>query len=141
MELGFLDHRITARIEHYNKVTNNLVTNVTLAPSVGFTSYPENVGKIENKGWEISLSGIPYRNAAKQSYWTITVNGSHNKDKLVEISEAMRHINELSTKNLTDSPLPRYEEGYSMSSIWVVCHFRFSLCIAMISAPVPSEDR
>lgn len=120
LELGFLDHRITARIEHYNKVTNNLVTNVTLAPSVGFTSYPENVGKIENKGWEISLSGIPYRNAAKQSYWTITVNGSHNKDKLVEISEAMRHINELSTKNLTDSPLPRYEEGYSMSSIWVV---------------------
>ena len=120
LELGFLDHRITARIEHYNKVTNNLVTDVTLAPSTGFISYPENVGKIENKGWEISLSGIPYRNPAKQSYWTITVNGSHNKDKLVEISEAMRHINEISTKNLTNSPLPRYEEGYSMSSIWVV---------------------
>lgn len=120
LELGFLDHRITARIEHYNKVTDNLITNVTLAPSVGFTSYPENVGKIENKGWEISLSGIPYRNPAKQSYWTITVNGSHNRDKLVEISEAMRHINELSTKNLENSPLPRYEEGYSMSSIWVV---------------------
>lgn len=120
LELGFLDHRITARIEHYNKVTDNLITNVTLAPSVGFTSYPENVGKIENKGWEVSLSGIPYRNPAKQSYWTITVNGSHNRDKLVEISEAMRHINELSTKNLENSPLPRYEEGYSMSSIWVV---------------------
>lgn len=120
LELGFLDHRITARIEHYNKVTDNLVTEVTLAPSLGFGSYPENVGKIENKGWEISLSGIPYRNAAKQSYWTVTLNGSHNKDKLVEISEAMRHINEISTKGLDNVPLPRYEEGNSMTSIWVV---------------------
>lgn len=120
LELGLFDHRFTARIEHYRKVTDNLITNITLAPSSGFTSYPENLGKIENKGWEISLSAIPYRNTDKQAYWTVTLNGSHNKDKLVEISEAMRHINEVSTNQLKDSPLPRYEEGYSMSSIWVV---------------------
>ena len=120
LELGLFDHRLTARIEHYNKVTNNLITNISLAPSLGFTTYPENLGKIENKGWEISLSAIPYRNPAKQAYWTVTLNGSHNKDKLVEISEAMRHINEKSTNELKDSPLPRYQEGYSMSSIWVV---------------------
>lgn len=120
LELGLFDHRLTARIEHYNKVTNNLITKISLAPSLGFTTYPENLGKIENKGWEISLSAIPYRNPAKQAYWTVTLNGSHNKDKLVEISEAMRHINEKSTNELKDSPLPRYQEGYSMSSIWVV---------------------
>lgn len=97
-----------------------MVTSISLAPSLGFGSYPENLGKIENKGWEISLSAIPYKNTAKQAYWTITVNGSRNTDKLLEILEAMKHRNDMNASNLTDTPLPRYEEGESLSRIWVV---------------------
>ena len=120
LELGFLDQRLTARVEYYRKITDNMVTSISLAPSLGFGSYPENLGKIENKGWEISLSAIPYKNTAKQAYWTITVNGSRNTDKLLEISEAMKHRNDMNASNLTDTPLPRYEEGESLSRIWVV---------------------
>lgn len=97
-----------------------MVANISLAPSLGFSSYPENLGKIENKGWEISLSAIPYKNTAKQAYWTITVNGSHNTDKLLKISEAMKYRNDKSASDLKDTPLPRYEEGESLSRIWVV---------------------
>ncbi|MTT60731.1 TonB-dependent receptor, partial [Parabacteroides merdae] len=75
LELGFFDQRFTARVEYYRKITDNMVANISLAPSLGFSSYPENLGKIENKGWEISLSAIPYKNTAKQAYCTITVNG------------------------------------------------------------------
>ena len=120
LELGFLDQRLTARVEYYRKITDNMVTSISLAPSLGFGSYPENLGKIENKGWEISLSAIPYKNTAKQAYWTITVNGSRNTDKLLEISEAMKYRNDLNASNLKDTPLPRYEEGESLSRIWVV---------------------
>lgn len=120
LELGALDHRLTARVEYYRKVTSNMITMVSLAPSVGFAQYPENIGKLENRGWELTLSAIPYRNVARQSYWTITLNGSHNADKLLEISEAMRHINEVNAGNLKNAPLPRYEEGQSVNRIWVV---------------------
>ena len=120
LELGFFDQRFTARVEYYRKITDNMVANISLAPSLGFGSYPENLGKIENKGWEISLSAIPYKNTAKQAYWTITVNGSRNTDKLLEISEAMKYRNDLNASNLKDTPLPRYEEGESLSRIWVV---------------------
>lgn len=120
LELGLLDHRLTTRIEYYRKVTDNMITQVSLAPSIGFVQYPENIGKLENKGWEITLSAIPYRNTAKQAYWTVTLNGSHNTDKLLKISEAMRHINEVNAGNLKDAPLPRYEEGQSVNRIWVV---------------------
>ena len=61
LELGFFDQRFTARVEYYRKITDNMVANISLAPSLGFSSYPENLGKIENKGWEISLSAIPYK--------------------------------------------------------------------------------
>lgn len=120
LELGALDHRLTARVEYYRKVTSNMITMVSLAPSVGFAQYPENIGKLENRGWELTLSAIPYRNVARQSYWTVTLNGSHNADKLLEISEAMRHINEVNAGNLKNAPLPRYEEGQSINRIWVV---------------------
>jgi len=120
LELGALDHRLTARVEYYRKVTNNMITMVSLAPSVGFAQYPENIGKLENRGWELTLSAIPYRNMGKQSYWTVTINGSHNTDKLLEISEAMRHLNDVNAGNLKNAPLPRYEEGQSVNRIWVV---------------------
>ncbi|SFG76828.1 SusC/RagA family TonB-linked outer membrane protein [Prevotella sp. KH2C16] len=120
VELGFLNGRITARMDYYRKTTNNTITQVTLAPSIGFGSYPENVGKVENRGMEFNLSFIPYRDNAHQAYWTVTLNGSHNTDKLVEISEAMRHINEYNAAHITNRPLPRFEEGQSLSRIWVV---------------------
>ena len=120
VEMGFLNGRITARAEYYQKRTNNLVTTITLAPSLGFSSFPANLGELENKGMEFSLSFIPYQNRAKQAYWTVTVNGSHNVDKLVKISEAMKIMNEKNMTGLKDTPLPRYEEGRSLNCIWVV---------------------
>ena len=50
----------------------------------------------------------------------ITVNGSHNEEKLKKISDALRHMNELNTSNEKDKPLPMYEEGESQTRIWVV---------------------
>ena len=119
-ELGLFDGRITARAEYFRKRTKNSLTDITIAPSSGFTSYPENMGTIENKGVELNLSFIPYRDAEKAAYWIVSVNGSHNRDKLKKISEALRNMNAVNAEKLKDSPLPRYEEGESMNCIWVV---------------------
>ena len=120
MDRGFFDQRFTARVDYYRKITDNMVANISLAPSLGFSSYPDNLGKIENKSWELYFSSIPYKTVAKQAYWTIMVNGSHNTDKLLKISEAMKYVNDQNALKLKDTPLPRYEEGESLSRIWVV---------------------
>lgn len=120
LEAGMLNKRITARVELYHKKTKNTVTEISLDPSLGFNSYPENLGEVENKGIELALSFIPYQNRQKQAYWIVTFNGVRNRGKLVKISEAMRHINDLSKKKTTSTPLPMYEEGRSLSTIWAV---------------------
>lgn len=120
LEFGVLNGRITARAEYFQKLTKNSLTQVTLAPSVGFASYPENLGTLENKGVELNVAFIPYQNTAKAAYWTISLNGSHNTDKLKKISEALRHMNEENYNAQEDSPLPHYEEGESINRIWVV---------------------
>ncbi len=120
LEMGWVKGRITARVEYFRKVTKNALTDISLAPSVGFATVSENLGTIRNQGVELMLSFIPYRNNEKAAQWVINLNGSHNTDKLVKISQALRHMNEQNAGKLKDVPLPRYEEGESMNRIWVV---------------------
>lgn len=120
IELSAFKGRLTARAEYYIKNTKNSLAQITLAPSLGFASYPENMGTLENKGVELNLAVIPYRNDATQSYWVISVNGSHNRNKLKEISQALQHQNEINASAETISPLPRYVEGQSTTGIWAV---------------------
>ena len=120
LEAGFLDNRITARVEYYQKKTENALTDITIAPSLGFATIPENLGTIENKGIEVAASFTPYKNASREAYWIINVNGSHNTDQITKISNALEHMNQVNTDKLNDVPLPRYEEGQSLNRIWVV---------------------
>lgn len=129
LELGILNGRITARAEYFQKLTKNSLTQITLAPSLGFNSYPENLGTLENKGVELNLSFIPYQNPEKSAYWTISLNGSHNTDKLKKISESMRNMNKVNADQMSSvelakqngyKPLPQYEAGESINRIWVV---------------------
>lgn len=130
LELGLLKGRITARAEYYQKLTTNSLTQITIAPSLGFRTRPENLGTLENKGVELNLAFIPYQNISRQAYWIITLNGSHNTDKLKKISEAMRRMNEINAgmldndklpkKEKPNAPLPHYVEGESINRLWAV---------------------
>lgn len=120
LELSLLKGRITARAEYYIKNTENSLTQVTLAPSLGFSSYPSNMGTLQNQGVELNFAFIPYRNEAKEAYWVISVNGSHNTNKLLKISEALAKMNETNANADSVTPLPRYEEGKSTTAIWAV---------------------
>lgn len=120
LELSMFKGRFTTRAEYFLKNTKNSLAQITLAPSIGFASYPENMGNLETKGVELNFSFIPYRDLDKDAYWVVTVNGSHNKERLKKISDALRHMNDLNTSKETDKPLPMYEEGESQTRIWVV---------------------
>lgn len=120
LELSVLKGRITARAEYYIKNTENSLTQVTLAPSLGFSSYPSNMGTLQNQGVELNFAFIPYRNEAKEAYWVISVNGSHNTNKLLKISEALAKMNETNANTESVTPLPRYVEDMSTTAIWAV---------------------
>ena len=57
-DLGFWDDRIKADINLYTQTTKDmLMENVRISSISGFTNYPyQNVGDMNNKGWEINLN-------------------------------------------------------------------------------------
>lgn len=123
--------RFDISFDYYIKNTSNLLTPVTLPPSVGFDSYVENLGKSQNKGFEGRISVRAISNNASDLHLNVFASVMHNTNKIKEISDALTSINnqkdsdkgmsyDPDEKNKTTKPSVRYEEGQSMSAIWAV---------------------
>lgn len=119
LDLNVLDNRWDLSLDLYLKITDNLLLDVTKAPSVGVATAKENVGEIENKGIELSTRIVPVR--TKDWNWTVAMTYSYNKNRIRKISDALKAQNE---KSLADKdsrmPLPIYVEGESLTTLKVV---------------------
>lgn len=83
LDLGFFKNRIMASVEYYDKKTNDLIQNVALPTSVGFSAVTANVGKIMNRGVEVSLNTV---NIQKNDLrWTTNINFSTNHNEILEL--------------------------------------------------------
>lgn len=83
LNMGFLQNRITVDVELYHKVTNDLIQNVALPPSFGFSAVTANVGKLLNKGIEVSLNSV---NVQKNNFrWSTNLNFSSNRNEILEL--------------------------------------------------------
>ncbi|PNW29301.1 SusC/RagA family TonB-linked outer membrane protein [Formosa algae] len=61
IDLGFFNNRITTNLTYYRRVTEDMLLNVNLPYTSGFSSQIANVGEMENKGFEFELNADVYR--------------------------------------------------------------------------------
>ncbi|HAZ02144.1 MAG: SusC/RagA family TonB-linked outer membrane protein [Bacteroidetes bacterium GWF2_42_66] len=83
VNMGFLKNKIMVDLEYYNKKTNDLIQNVALPTSLGFGSVTANVGKLVNRGLEITLNTVNIKN--ENFSWTTNVNFSTNHNEILEL--------------------------------------------------------
>ena len=127
LDIDLWDERINFTGNYYVKLSKDVLTAVTLPPSLGFGSYMDNLGEVKNYGYELSLRVALLKNPSKQLYWSVNATALHNKNKLMKISNALRAYNDDqdedtmsgSKKKESNRPKVRYIEGKSMNSIWV----------------------
>ncbi|MEI7734237.1 MAG: SusC/RagA family TonB-linked outer membrane protein [Ferruginibacter sp.] len=87
VELGFLGNRVNLTANIYNKKVDDLLINRFIAPTTGFSSLLDNFGSLENKGFELMLTGTPVQ--TKDFNWTITGIYNHNRNKATKIGQAL----------------------------------------------------
>jgi len=112
--------RLSAKADYYIDHTNNLIVDVTTVPSVGFGSYKDNLGSMQNTGLEITVNYFVIQNKRKSVYWSVFVNGLHNTNKILQISNALKQVNALNNTGTQTAPTLLYQEGKSVNSIWAV---------------------
>jgi TonB-linked SusC/RagA family outer membrane protein len=119
--------KLTLTSSFYNRQTKNLISDVTIPSSSGFTSYKANMGEIRNRGWEISATYT----VLNTNNFGISLFGSmaHNKSTLMKLAESLKEYNEkidefYNSKYAYDNskkysiPFMKYEEGGSMTAIY-----------------------
>ncbi|MFR5657696.1 MAG: TonB-dependent receptor domain-containing protein [Butyricimonas faecihominis] len=94
---------LNATLGYYRKVTNDLIGDITLPASTGFKSYKSNLGKVVNKGVELSVNAsvIQKRNISLNVYGTL----AHNENILEKISDALKEYNSQVESYLKDNPV------------------------------------
>ncbi|UUF13676.1 MULTISPECIES: SusC/RagA family TonB-linked outer membrane protein [Flavobacterium] len=85
IDLGLFDNRISITADYYKTITKDLLFNRPLPGVSGIASQLQNVGELENKGWEL---GINSKNFIGQDFtWNTSFNISSNKNKVLKLAD------------------------------------------------------
>jgi TonB-linked SusC/RagA family outer membrane protein len=115
LNMGFLNNRITAAIEVYDKNTKDLILQENLPTSTGFNSVYANVGKISNKGVEVLVNT---RNVVTKDFqWTTSINFSRNKNRIEALANGVPAI--LGNALFVGQSVKSYYD-YKFAGIWQI---------------------
>ncbi len=106
-DLGILNERVVLNFDWYNKYTRDLLLEVPLPRTTGFSSQFQNFGEVENTGWEFTLNATPVQ--TRDFNWDISFNIAHNKAIVRKLFAPIEIYNR--------SPF-RLEEGQPVFSFW-----------------------
>lgn len=84
-DFSLFNNRLSGTVEYYVQNTKDLLLSVNLPSTSGVGSYMANVGKSQNKGFELSLNGTILDNLNGWT-WDLGVNLYANKNKLVSLA-------------------------------------------------------
>jgi TonB-linked SusC/RagA family outer membrane protein len=82
IDWGILKNRISGNVTYYYKRTSDMLLNVSIPTSSGFNSILENIGKMNNHGYEIS---IITKNLNGNLKWTTDFNIAFNRNKVIDV--------------------------------------------------------
>lgn len=134
-DLTFWNDRINIVFDYYYNKTVDLITDVTLPGSAGFSSYKDNLGETLNEGIDLQVRFDIY----KDKNWNVSLWGNlnHNENTILKISDALKEYNERVNDKYADAeknqengtmirddqysePEMKYEEGASLTSIFAM---------------------
>lgn len=130
-EMTLFNHLLYLKGSYYYKQTVDLINDVTVPTSTGFTSYRDNIGEVSNKGYELEMriNAIQTKDIAL----IFNANLAHNKNRIEKISESLKAYNQKVREQynkqyayndpdraLQSQPFLQYEEGGSLNSIFGV---------------------
>lgn len=113
---------LTLTFDYYSADTKNMLTDVSIPTSTGFSSIKDNLGLVRNSGIELKANYTLWQN--KNGFINLYGTFVYNKNKIIRLSESMRSYNErmmkLAEQNNQSIPVLIYQDGLSMNTIWAV---------------------
>lgn len=90
LEGSFLKNRLGFDFAYYNATSSDQILPVLVSPFSGVSRKWVNGGEIQNKGWELGLTGTPIE--SKNWRWDIGVNWWQNKNEVLSLYEGVDNL-------------------------------------------------
>ncbi len=112
IDFSVLKGRISGTVEWYDKLTKDMLYSYSVpAAQYYVSSLFANVGQMENKGWEVSLTAIPVK--THDFSWNTTFNISFNHNNLKKLSNDNFHLDYIKTAGVG-------EHGQSGNTVQII---------------------
>jgi len=86
VDFGFLNNRITGSLDYYTRTSDKLLLNDPVSYVTGFQQGIVNLGKVQNRGWELELRS---KNIVNENFsWSTTLIASTNENELLSFGDS-----------------------------------------------------
>lgn len=86
LDIGLFNDKVSVTLDGYRKITKDLLLYVPLPAIAAFPGAFQNIGKVENKGIELSINSTNL--TGKNFSWTTSLNFSVNRNKVLELGKS-----------------------------------------------------
>lgn len=120
-DMGFMENRITASVDYFQKNTFDMLFDLPIPASTGFTSIMSNIGNIKNDGFELTIDS---RNLQGKLKWNTSMNLSTLKNKVTDTGDISQIIHTDAGQSTTQIAIIKVGEtlnsfyGYQTNGIW-----------------------
>lgn len=120
-DMGFLENRIMVSTDYFQKNTFDMLFDLPIPSSTGFTSIMSNIGNIKNHGFELTVDS---RNLTGKLKWNTSLNISTLKNKVTDIGDISEIIHTGAGQSTSQIAIIRKGEtldsfyGYQTDGIW-----------------------
>lgn len=87
IEAKLFNNRLYTDFSIYKIITNDMIFDLPAPTGSIYTYFRENIGEVENTGVEMLIGGMPIK--TENFSWDVSLNFSHNKNKLNELIEGI----------------------------------------------------
>jgi TonB-linked SusC/RagA family outer membrane protein len=84
IDISLFNGRVEMNVDYYNNTSKDLLLNVPVASTYGYSTQLQNIGKTSNKGFEIQLNAAILKSNNGLN-WNANFNISSNKNKIVAL--------------------------------------------------------
>lgn len=92
LDFGILKNRITGTFDFYQKNTTDLLLDVPIPQTTGFSTKTQNLGKLKNTGFEL---GINSENFVGEFKWSTAITAAINNNKITDLGGQVLNSNEI----------------------------------------------
>lgn len=112
LDAGLWNNRVNLTVDYFKKNTHDMLLDLPVSATSGFTTKLTNIGSIENKGWEFLLET---KNVTGKLDWTTTVNLATLKNTVTNIGP----LTQIITGNLPfTSGIVVIQPGYPLAGYY-----------------------